>query len=216
MCATGHPAGPVGGHPGHLTKTLQPPCTTSTSLRNNSHCEGPPVDRPSLSSLFIYNNPSWQHILPIDYDYLCQISSFVLKISRILPMLATKPQMMRLWQQHSSLWPRSRAPWPQQLLTQRERQRNKEEAKTVALTAAAVRTSQLEGRAKFATPKCFLELKRRIAPPSTVEEILGAIFSSVTAKPRCAGSPTLEPAYRLTMTARPHLLFTYYSTRQQH
>ena len=213
MCATGHPAGPVGGHPGHLTKTQHTPCTTSTSLRNNSYCEGPPVDCPSLSTLFIYHNPSWQHILPIDYDYLCQISSFVLKISRILPMLATKPQMMRLWQ-HSSLWPRSRAPWPQQLLTQRERQRNKEEAKTVALRQQQQGQAR-KGRAKFAAMKCFLELKRRIAPPLTVGDILAAIFSSVTAKPRCAGSPTLEPAYRLTMTARPHLLFTY-STRQQH
>ena len=213
MCATGHPAGPVGGHPGHLTKTQHTPCTTSTSLRNNSYCEGPPVDCPSLSTLFIYHNPSWQHILPIDYDYLCQISSFVLKISRILPMLATKPQMMRLWQ-HSSLWPRSRAPWPQQLLTQRERQRNKEEAKTVALRQQQQGQAR-KGRAKFAAMKCFLELNGELRLHRRLEKYLPPFFSSVTAKPRCAGSPTLEPAYRLTMTARPHLLFTY-STRQQH
>ena len=60
MCATGHPAGPVGGHPGHLTKTQQPPCTTSTSLRNNSYCEGPPPWIVQACPLSLYT------IIPVD------------------------------------------------------------------------------------------------------------------------------------------------------
>ena len=63
----------------------------------------------------------------------------------------------------------------------------------------------------------FLNLNGELRLHRRLEKYLSPFFSSVTAKPRCAGSPTLEPAYRLTMTARPHLLLLFtYSTRQQH
>ena len=85
------------------------------------------LDPRSFCRYILCNNPGWQHILPIDYDYLCQISSFVLKISRILPMLAvdeTTNEEASIFLQACVRAPGAELrPRPQQLLTER----NKEE-----------------------------------------------------------------------------------------
>ena len=151
MCATGHPAvaSVVGSHPrraGGITTPKNPlwvhwgiiPPIVKAPLLISSKALSVPLTQHSSY------NPGWQHILPIDYDYLCQFRSLVLKISRILAMLTTKPQMMRL---PSSLCACGRrwAPCAASLscsYSQREweRRRNKEEAKKRWTTA--VRTTE--------------------------------------------------------------------------